>query len=121
MDLDLNLNHTGPAPLRRDLGIGAVGAGFIMRDVQLPAYIDAGFHVAAITSRTPEIAREVADRHAIPKLYQSLGEMLRDPEVEILDIAVPPRDQLDIVRQAVTEGRYLKGILAQKPLALDYA
>ncbi|MGH9620807.1 MAG: Gfo/Idh/MocA family protein, partial [Bryobacteraceae bacterium] len=42
-------------------------------------------------------------------------------EVEILDIAVPPRDQLDIVRQAVTEGRYLKGILAQKPLALDYA
>ncbi|HEX7362763.1 MAG TPA: Gfo/Idh/MocA family oxidoreductase [Bryobacteraceae bacterium] len=121
MDLDLNLNHAGPPPLRRDLGIGAVGAGFIMRDVQLPAYIDAGFHVAAITSRTPEIAREVADRHAIPKLYQSLGEMLRDPEVEILDIAVPPRDQLEIVREAVAEGRYLKGILAQKPLALNYA
>lgn len=121
MNLDFNLNHNGPRPLRRDLGIGIVGAGFIMRDVQLRAYIAAGFSVAAITSRTPEIAREVADCHAIPKLYQTLPEMLRDPEIEILDIAVPPGDQLDIIRQAVEHGRHLKGILAQKPLALNYA
>lgn len=121
MNLDLNLNHTGPQPLRRDLGIGAVGAGFIMRDVQLRAYIDAGFNVTAITSRTPEIAREVADRYALPKLYQTLPEMLCDPEIEILDIAVPPGDQVHIIRQAVEQGRYLKGILAQKPLALNYA
>ncbi|MGH9582394.1 MAG: Gfo/Idh/MocA family protein [Bryobacteraceae bacterium] len=121
MNLDLNLNPAGPRPLRRDLGIGAVGAGFIMRDVQLRAYTSAGFNVAGITSRTPEIAREVADLYAIPKVYQALPEMLRDPEIEILDIAVPPRNQLEIVRQAVEHGRYLKGILAQKPLALNYA
>ncbi len=120
MEIDLNLNHLPPKPARNDFGIGAVGAGFIMRDVQLKAYSDAGFHVAAITSRTPEIAREVADLRAIPKVYDSLAEMLRDPDVQILDIAVPPDRQLDIVREAIENGKHLKGILAQKPLAVHY-
>jgi predicted dehydrogenase len=120
VDLDLNLQHLFPKPARSDFGIGAVGAGFIMRDVQLRAYADAGFNVAAITSRTPEIAREVADLRVIPKVYDTLAEMLRDPAVEILDIAVPPDRQLAMVQQAVEQGTYLKGILAQKPLAVNY-
>lgn len=108
-------------PARSDFGIGAVGAGFIMRDVQLKAYAEAGFNVVAITSRTPEIAHEVADLRGIPRVYDTLREMLADPAVEILDIAVPPDQQLEIVRQAVHHGAHLKGILAQKPLAVTYA
>lgn len=108
-------------PARSDYGIGAVGAGFIMRDVQLKAYADASFNVVAITSRTPEIAREVADLRGIPRVYETLEEMLGDPAVEILDIAVPPDQQLAIVRQAVENAAHLKGILAQKPLAVNYA
>jgi predicted dehydrogenase len=107
-------------PARTDFGIGAVGAGFIMRDVQLKAYADAGFNVVAITSRTPEIAHEVADLRGIPRVYDTLEEMLADPVVEILDIAVPPDQQLDIVRRAVIHAGHLKGILAQKPLAVNY-
>ncbi|MBV8898096.1 MAG: Gfo/Idh/MocA family oxidoreductase [Acidobacteriaceae bacterium] len=91
-----------------------------MRDVQLPAYADAGLNVVGITSRTPEIAREVADLRGIPRVFDHLGEMLADPAIEILDIAVPPDQQLAVVREAVEKGRYLKGILAQKPLAVHY-
>ncbi len=120
MHLDLDLQHSTPKPTRIDLGIGAVGAGFIMRDVQLKAYADAGFNVVAITSRTPEIAREVAELRRIPKYYDTLPEMLRNPEVQLLDIAVPPHLQLEIVVQALEHGKYLKGILAQKPLAVNY-
>jgi predicted dehydrogenase len=120
MDLDLRLNHSVPKPLRSDFGIGAIGAGFIMREVQLKAYAHAGFNVVGITSRTPEIAREVADLHGISRVYETLEDMLRDPAIEILDIAVPPHKQLDVVRSAVKNGRYLKGILAQKPLAVNY-
>lgn len=120
MDLDLNLQHVAPKPARSDFGIGAVGAGFIMRDVQLKAYADAGFNVVGITSRTPEIAREVADLRAIPNVYDTLADMLRDPSVEILDIAVPPDRQFEMVREAVENGPHLKGILAQKPLAVNY-
>jgi predicted dehydrogenase len=116
--LDLDLNYSVPKPLRSDFGIGAVGAGFIMRDVQLTAYAAAGFNVVGITSRTPEIAREVADLRSIPRVYETLEEMVRDPAIEILDIAVPPDKQLDIVRRALHHGTQLKGILAQKPLAV---
>ncbi|MBV9269317.1 MAG: Gfo/Idh/MocA family oxidoreductase, partial [Acidobacteriaceae bacterium] len=107
-------------PARHDFGIGAVGAGFIMRDVQIPAYARAGFRVIGITSRTEESASRAAALRQIPKTYRSLGEMLEDPEVQILDLAVPPDAQLEIVREAVEKGRYVKGILAQKPLAGNY-
>jgi len=117
VDFDLN---PPVRPVRTDFGIGAVGAGFIMRDVQLKAYADAGFKVTAITSRTPEIAQEVADLRGIPRVYDTLEEMLGDPAVQILDIAVPPDQQLDIVRRAVAHADHLKGILAQKPLAVNY-
>jgi predicted dehydrogenase len=103
-----------------DFGIGAIGAGFIMRDVQLKAYADAGYRVAAILSRTPESAREAAKLRGIPRVYERVEEMLEDPAIQILDIAVPPDRQLAIVRQAVERGRHIKGILAQKPLAVTY-
>ena len=120
MGFDLDLHRPPQKPLRADFGIGAIGAGFIMRDVQLKAYADAGYRVTAILSRTPEIAREVAELRGIPRVYERIEDMLDDPAVEILDIAVPPDRQLEIVRQAVERGRHLKGILAQKPLAVTY-
>jgi predicted dehydrogenase len=119
-DLDFELHPLVDLPAASDLGIGAVGAGFIMRDVHLKAYANAGFNVVAITSRTPEIAQEVADLRSIPRVHETLEDMLDDEAVQILDIAVPPDRQLDIVRTAVRRGRYLKGILAQKPLAVNY-
>jgi predicted dehydrogenase len=119
-DLGLDLNPYSVKPLRSDFGIGAVGAGFIMRDVHLMAYASAGFNVVAITSRTPEIAQEVADLRGIPRVYETLEEMLEDESVQVLDIAVPPHKQLDVVRIATRRGKHLKGILAQKPLAVDY-
>ncbi len=120
MEIDLDLKQHVSQPLRSDYGIGAVGAGFIMRDVQLRAYLDAGYRVAGIFSRTPEIAREVADLRGIPRVYETLEEMLDDPAVEILDIAVPPDKQRGIIERALQNGSHLKGLLAQKPLAVNY-
>ncbi|MBV9669667.1 MAG: Gfo/Idh/MocA family oxidoreductase [Acidobacteriales bacterium] len=91
-----------------------------MRDVQLVAYADAGFKVAAIYSRNSGTARDVAARRGIPRVYDRFEEMLADPAVEILDIAVPPDVQRGIIEQALREGEHLRGILAQKPLAVNY-
>jgi predicted dehydrogenase len=90
-----------------------------MRDVHLKAYEQAGFHVAAITSRTPEIAQGVADECGIPRVYEAVEDMLEDDSIQILDIAVPPHKQLEIIRTAVERGKHLRGILAQKPLAVN--
>src|SRR5262249_58448573 len=67
--IDLDLRHMPPPPRRSDYTIAAVGCGFIMRDVQLPAYRAAGFPVAAIAGHSPGEARGVAALRGIPRGY----------------------------------------------------
>jgi predicted dehydrogenase len=106
-------------PERRDLGIGVVGAGFILRDCHLPAYAAAGFPVRAITSRTRATAEQVAAGAGIPRVHDSIEQLLDDPEVQVLDVAVPPAAQPSILRRVLDHPRPPRGILAQKPLAMS--
>ncbi len=115
------LNHVPPPPARTDFGIGVIGAGFIVRDVQLVAYAKAGFNVRAIASANPARAREVAALRGISHAYDTVDDLLNDPSVEVLDIAVPPHLQPEMIRSALEQSNRIKGILAQKPLALTYA
>jgi predicted dehydrogenase len=39
----------------------------------------------------------------------------------VVDIAVPPDVQIDVVREAVRHNDHVRGILAQKPLGIDFA
>lgn len=119
--LDLDLRHVPSPPLRTDYRIGVIGAGFIVRDVQLVAYRNAGFDVRAIASDNPDQASEVAEARGVPKAYDDWRELLADPEIEVVDIAVPPSVQQEVVREAVGYAGRIRGILAQKPLAMDYA
>lgn len=116
--IDLGMSIDPVMPKRMDFGIGCIGSGFIMRDIQLVAYNDAGFKPVAIASRTPAHAKEAAAARGVPKAYDSWEQLLDDREVEILDIAYPPDQQPSIIREAVKRD-HIKGILAQKPLAMD--
>jgi predicted dehydrogenase len=113
-----SLDYLPRLPRRRDFRIGCIGAGFIMRDCHLVAYRQAGFNPVAITSRSLERAREVAAHHGIAKVHADWRELLADPSVEVLDVAVPPDVQPEVLREAAKHGDHLRGILAQKPLAL---
>ena len=64
----IDLEHHAQPPAHKDFAIGCVGAGFIMRDVQVVAYQEAGLNVTAIASRTPENARAAAEARNIPKV-----------------------------------------------------
>ncbi len=121
MNIDLNLNHTIPEAKGKDARIGVIGAGFIVRDVQLVAYRKASFNVAAIASRSYEVAQEVASVRGIPTVYETHEELLADSSISILDIAIPPDQQLAVVKAAVKHSDHIKGILCQKPLATNYA
>src|ERR1051325_10207223 len=106
-------------PKRKDFRIGILGSGFIVNDCHLVAYRKAGFNPVAIASRNPENAAKVAKRHSIGKVYETYELLLDDPSIEILDIAVPPNAQFGLIKQAC-EHRTVKGILAQKPLGMNY-
>ncbi len=115
-----DLDHRPVLPERKDIGIGVIGAGFIVRDCHLVAYADAGFKVVGLMSRTLESAREVAALRRVPRVYDSIAALLDDPEVAVVDIAVPPAEQPSVIHQVLAHPtRRVRGILAQKPLALS--
>jgi len=119
--LDLTLNYLPKLPRRMDVRIGCIGAGFIMRDCHLVAYRQAGFNPVAIASRDPAHAKTVADLHKIPRCHEHVDDLFADKSVEVLDIAVPPDVQPDIIHRAVAHKDHIRGIMAQKPLALSVA
>jgi hypothetical protein len=116
----LDLNIHAPLPKKKDFRIGILGSGFIVNDCHLVSYRNAGFNPVAIASRSRENAVKVATRHSIPKVYDTYEQLLDDREIEVLDIAVPPNAQLALIK-AACERKTVKGILAQKPLGMNYA
>ncbi len=120
-ELPFHPDYLPRLPSNRDVAIGCVGAGFIMDECHLVAYRAAGFRPVAIASRTREHAEAVAHRHSIPTVHADFRSLLADPRVEVVDIAVPPDVQFEVVREAVQHADHLKGILAQKPLGINYS
>ena len=104
-------------PARTDFGIGIIGCGGIVNYAHLPAYKKAGFRVLACYDRNPEAASRTVQEHGIPRVASSVDELLADPEISIVDIAITPWDQPAVAAQAIAAGKHL---LCQKPLADRY-
>lgn len=99
------------------LGVGLVGAGEIARAGHLPAY---GANRQTVELRgvfdvSPPLRESVADAAGVPAV-EGIEHLLEDPAVDLVDIAVPPRAQPEIVVAALESGKH---VLAQKPLAVD--
>lgn len=107
-------------PKDKSPGIGCIGSGFIMADCHLVAYRQAGFNPVAITSRNRNHAEAVAERHHIPKVYDDVRSLATDPNVQIVDVAVPPDVQFQVIQDVLQHGKNVRGILTQKPLGSDY-
>jgi predicted dehydrogenase len=102
----------------RDLRIGIVGCGGIVRGAHLPAYRAAGLDVVSVFDIDLEKARAVAAEFGIPTVAASAEELASRPDVDIVDIAVLPWVQPEIVPIVAAAGKHM---LCQKPLAMDYA
>lgn len=113
------LNYLPRLPQRRDFRIGCIGSGFIMADCHLVAYKVAGLNPVAIASRTPAHAAQVAERHGL-QVFETYQQMVADPSIEVVDIAVPPDAQLGVI-QEIVKHKHIRGVLAQKPLGVDFA
>jgi predicted dehydrogenase len=117
--MEPDLGHLPEMPARNDWRIGIVGAGFIVRDCHLVAYAQAGFRVVGITSRTRARAEEVAALRGVPAVFDSLDELLERARPDVVDLAVPPAAQPDLIARVLDHPQRPQGILAQKPLAMS--
>jgi predicted dehydrogenase len=108
------LDYQPKLPLNRMMGIGIVGAGDIVVNAHLPAYRIANFRVAGIYDIDKNKAKLAAQLFNIPIVFDSLEQLLESDEIEVVDIAVPTKFQLAIVKKAAEAGKHM---LCQKPLA----
>lgn len=106
--------------MKKDYRIGVLGSGFIVSECHLVSYQKLGYNPVAIASRTKANAEKAAERFGIETVYDDYEALLDDASLEVLDIAVPPQQQPDLIRAACKRGT-AKAILAQKPLALELA
>lgn len=119
--INADLEYLPRLPQNRDMPIGCIGSGFIMADCHLVAYRKAGFNPMAIASRNLQHASAVAERHGIKKVFGAYQALLADPEIQIIDVAVPPDVQLEVIQEIARHGDHIRGVLAQKPLGVNYA
>jgi predicted dehydrogenase len=93
--------------------VGVIGAGFGAR-VHAPAFrLDPRFELVGLASQTPESARAAADKAGIGKVYDSAAELVNDPGIDLVSIAVPPRAQPGLLELALGAKKH---VFAEKPI-----
>lgn len=105
-------------PPKTDYGIAFVGCGGIVNYGHIPAYKASGFNLIGGYDRNLEAAQKTVEMHGLQTVYASLDELLADPRVQIVDIAVLPEEQPALVEKTIAAGKH---ILCQKPFAVKYA
>ena len=110
----VDLDYKPCLPPKSDYGIAIVGCGTIVTHASLPCYRKHNLNVVGCYDIKPQASATLAQAFGIPKVYESLDDLLADPDVEIVEIAVLPGAQLEIVRQVAAAGKH---VLCQKPLA----
>src|ERR1700722_11182609 len=114
----LDLDYKPHLPDKHDYGIAFVGCGFIVTHASLPCYRKHNLNIVGCYDINSQASLALAQKFGIPNVYRSLNELLDDPKVDIVEIAVQPRQQVEIVRRVAAAGRHL---LCQKPLSDIFA
>jgi predicted dehydrogenase len=92
-----------------------IGSGFI-GPVHVEALRRAGVSVVGILDADLHRSREAAARLQLSKAYANLDELLHDPQVHAVHIAVPNRFHYDMAKKSLACGKH---VMCEKPLAMN--
>jgi predicted dehydrogenase len=70
--------------------------------------------LAAIAGRDPGKREEIANQLGIGKRFTDWREMIADPDIDLVSIAVPPAAQTDMIVAAAANGKH---VFCEKPLS----
>ena len=96
---------------------GIIGCGKVTEKKSGPGFQKAEHSkLVAVMRRDPELARDYAERHGVPKWYISAEELIQDEEVDAVYIATPPSSHKEYTLLAARAG---KPVYVEKPMALN--
>lgn len=96
--------------------IGLIGCGGITKE-HLTAYRAAGYRVAALCDLllSRAVGRKI-EFYPEAELYCDYRQLLKNDDIEVVDIATHPQERVAIIEDALTAGKH---VLSQKPFVLD--
>lgn len=98
---------------------GMIGCGAVAEVKSGPALQKAvGSSLVAVMRRDVAKAADYAQRHGVPRYYDSAVVLVADPEVDAVYVATPPSSHLEFAVMAAEAG---KPCLVEKPMALCHA
>ena len=96
---------------------GIIGCGDVTEVKSGPGFKKASnSSLVAVMRRTGELARDYAQRHAVPRSYDDAEALIRDEEVDAVYVATPPSSHKEYTILAAQAG---KPVYVEKPMALD--
>ncbi len=100
---------------RQSIGVGVAGTGFIG-----PAHVEGlrrnGINVLGLMGTTKEKGRQKADELGIPRVYETIAEMLADPDIHVVHLATPNHLHHPQAKAALPAGKH---VVCEKPLAMN--
>lgn len=93
--------------------IGIIGAGFITK-IHIEAFrrvYGLQASVEAVCARS-ESVKDFAAAHGIPKVYRDYRDLLKDPEIDVVDICTPPQLHATMIEEALMAGKH---VISEKP------
>lgn len=115
--MSLDFPQDWPAPTHPK-PIVVIGAGGIVRDAHLPAYLKAGLPVAGVTDLDQTRSAALAADFSLPATWVSVGEAVAaNGTGAVYDVAVPP-SAITRILPDLPDG---SAVLIQKPMGADLA
>jgi predicted dehydrogenase len=99
------------------LRIGIVGAGQITRERHIPGFLaEAGVRVMGVCNQHRESSVKVSREFAIPKIYESWGHLIDDPDIDAVVIGTWPYMHCPVTLAALDAGKH---VLTQARMAMN--
>ena len=96
------------------LAVGLVGCGEIVQFAHVPVYLRLGFDIRCVFDPDASATARVIGQVPGARIAGSVQEIMGDPALDFIDVAIPPELQMDVALAAIKAGKHL---LCQKPLA----
>jgi len=97
---------------------GFLGASRVGRRALAPAVLDSNHRLDAVAARDLARARDFADAFGAPRAYAGYADLIADPDLDAIYIALTNDAHLHWTVRALEAGKH---VLCEKPLALDEA
>src|SRR3954447_15164115 len=100
-----------------EIGAAVIGTGFI-GTVHVEALRRIGVQVRGVLGSTPERGAARAHALGVPRAYDDLADLLRDPQAEVVHVTSPNDLHVPQTLEILAAGRH---VVCEKPLAMTAA